>query len=109
MGQGKLPGQQTGLPLVHHAVHVDKVVVTKIEEQPTWVHSHPRTRFQPMQEYTFSSAKWNTSAVARFEGREPVRPGRVDVPPDTTHANVERPPHVDPGSEAPPPQAVLTI
>jgi hypothetical protein len=89
-------------------VHVDKVVVTKIEEQPTWVHNHPRTRFQPMQEYTFSSAKWNTSAVARFEGREPVRPGRVDVPPDTTHANVERPPHVDPGSEAPPSQAVLS-
>ena len=42
----------------------------------------------------------------RFEGRnEVVRPGRIDAPPDTTHANVERPPHVDVGSEAPPPQA----
>jgi hypothetical protein len=102
MGLGKLPGQQT-LPLVHHAVHVDKVVVAKIEEQPTWVHSHPRTRFQPMQEYKF------TAAVARFEGREPVRPRSVQVPNDTTHANVERPPHTDPGPEAPPPRAVLTI
>ena len=109
MGLGKLPGQQTGLPLVHHAVHVDKVVVPKIEEQPTWVHSHPRTRFQPMQEYKFSTIKWDTAAVARFEGREPVRPRSVQVPKDTTHANVERPPHVDPGTEAPPPLAVKTI
>ena len=109
MGLGKLPGQQTGLPLVHHAVHVDKVVVAKIEEQPTWVHSHPRTRFQPMQEYKFSTVKWNHAAVARFEGREPVRPRSVQVPNDTTHANVERPPHTDPGPEAPPPRAVLTI
>jgi hypothetical protein len=108
MGLGKLPGQQT-LPLVHHAVHVDKVVVAKIEEQPTWVHSHPGTRFQPMQEYKFRTIKWDTAAVARFEGREPVRPRSVQVPNDTTHANVERPPHTDPGPEAPPPRAVLTI
>ena len=95
-GTGPLPVKK------HHVVVPDPVVTRKIEDQPTWVHNHPRTRFQPMQEYTFSSVKWNTGAVARFEGREPVRPGRVQVPPDTTHANVERPPHVDPGSEAPP-------
>ena len=56
-----------------------------------------------------STIKWDTAAVARFEGREPVRPRSVQVPRDTTHANVERPPHTDPGPEAPPARAVLTI
>jgi hypothetical protein len=38
-----------------------------------------------------------------------VRPGRLPEIPVTTHANVELPPHVDTGTEAPPPKAVLHI
>ena len=102
-GTGPLPVKK------HHVVVPDPVVTHKIEHQPTWVHTHPGTSYEPLPSYTFKSAKWNTSAVARFEGREPVRPRSVEVPRDTTHANVERPPHTDPGPEAPMPQAVLTI
>jgi len=68
----------------------------------------PKTVVPPVDtmHYRFSSTAWDETAVDRFEGRnEVVRPGRIDAPPDTTHANVERPPHVDVGSEAPPPQA----
>ena len=70
---------------------------------------HVTTNIKHVEPYTFSPFTYNEEAFARFEGREPVRPRNVQVPEDTTHANVERPPHVDPGTEAPPPLAVKTI
>ena len=94
--------------VVHHAPAPKPPKPVPIEHQPTWVHKHPKTVVPPVDtmHYRFSSTAWDETAVDRFEGRnEVVRPGRIDAPPDTTHANVERPPHVDVGSEAPPPQA----
>ena len=89
---------------VHHAPAPKLPKAVPIEHQPSWFHEHPKTvmRHVDTQEYTFTPEK----TIDRFEGRnQVVRPGRIDAPPDTTHANVERPPHVDVGSEAPPPQA----
>jgi hypothetical protein len=59
---------------------------------------------------TISRRQSTAAAFDRFEGRdEMVRPGRLPEIPVTTHANVELPPHVDTGTEAPPPKAVLHI
>ena len=98
-GTGPLPVKK------HHVVVPDPVVTHKIEHQPTWVHTHPGTSYEPLPSYTFKSAKWNTSAVAasrcahaawrcRGTRRTPTWSGR---------------PHTDPGPEAPLSQAVLTI
>ena len=103
--QGLLPPPKVR---VHHAPAPKLPKPVPIEHQPSWVHEHPNTsvRHVEPQEYTFAPAVWNQKTIDRFEGRnQVVRPGRIDAPPDTTHANVERPPHVDVGPEAPPPEA----
>ena len=108
-GRSSIPGRPVEQVRVHHAPAPKLPKPVPIEHQPSWVHEHPNTRHvdtQEPQEYTFAPAVWNQKTIDRFEGRnQVVRPGRIDAPPDTTHANVERPPHVDVGPEAPPPQA----
>ena len=81
-----------GLP-VHHAVHHDPIVITKIER----VHDHPSVHIEHVdpEHYHFTPAIYSEAAFDRFEGRdEMVRPGRLPEIPVTTHANVEtrRPP-----------------
>ena len=106
------PGPLRRWGCLHHAVHHDPIVITKIEHQPSWVHEHPSVHIEHVdpEHYRFTPAIYSEAAFDHFEGRnEVVRPGRLPEIPVTTHANVELPPHVDTGTEAPPPKAVLHI